>query len=75
MNCLECRLEGRQEPAIGICQSCGAGICRRPAIVVEQRIETTVPVCKTVVLPRSARSLLCATCRAAIKQPRLARTA
>ena len=75
MNCLECSLEGRQEPAIGICHSCSAGLCRRHAIVVERRIEIAVPVCKTVALPKSARSLLCATCHAAIEQPRLARTA
>jgi hypothetical protein len=75
MNCLECSLEGRQEPAIGICHSCSAGLCRRHAMLVEQRLEMAVPVSKKVTLPKTARLLLCATCHAAIEQPRLARTA
>ena len=75
MNCLECSMEDKQEPAIGICHSCGAGLCRQHAILVERQIEMMVPVCKRVSLPRSARGLLCATCRAAIEQPRLALTA
>ncbi len=27
MNCLDCAIAGRDVPAVGICQSCGGGVC------------------------------------------------
>jgi hypothetical protein len=37
MNCLDCAIEDRTMPAIGVCHSCGAGVCRSCA-----RLDTRV---------------------------------
>lgn len=39
MNCYDCAVEGRAEPAVGTCISCGAGVCRRHVRVEEQDVE------------------------------------
>ena len=33
MLCLDCNLVQMQEPAVGICVDCGAGVCRDHAVV------------------------------------------
>lgn len=68
MLCYECSTFGEDRPAVGLCHHCSAGLCTEHACVAADPITTTYPVSKTVVLPRQARQLLCATCLRALEQ-------
>ena len=68
MLCFECSKVGRNREAVGLCHHCSAGLCAGHACVAVDQITTTYPLCKTVVLPRRARQLLCATCLSALQQ-------
>jgi hypothetical protein len=39
VNCYDCAVEGRAEPAIGTCINCSAGVCRRHMHVEEREVE------------------------------------
>jgi hypothetical protein len=69
MNCYECKQNGSERDAIGLCRHCGAALCSEHAHVIADPITTTFPMLRTVVLPKHARLLLCATCKAALQQP------
>lgn len=75
MQCYECLQKGRTTQAIALCNYCSVALCAEHANVLPYYITTVVPVCKTVSLPKTARQILCGTCRSAIEQPRLARSA
>lgn len=71
MLCYECSKAGKHREAVGLCHSCSAGLCSDHACVAAQPVTATYPVFKAVVLPRSARQLLCATCLGALQQVRV----
>jgi hypothetical protein len=53
---------------VGLCHHCSAGLCAEHARAAADPVMTTYPLCKTVILPRQARLILCATCLAALQQ-------
>ncbi len=68
MLCYECSKTGKSREAVGLCHNCSAGLCSDHACVTAQPVTVTYPVCQTVVLPRRARQLLCATCLSALQR-------
>ena len=68
MLCYECSRTGTSREAVGLCHNCSAGLCSDHACVTAIPVMSTYPVCKIVVLPHSARQILCATCLAALQQ-------
>ena len=68
MNCYECRRQSSDRSAIGTCKHCGVALCAEHAHVIVDPI-ISHPMIRTVVLPKQARLLLCATCREALEQP------
>jgi hypothetical protein len=68
MLCYECFKAGKNREAVGLCHSCSAGLCSDHACVTALPVTTTYPVCKTVVLPRTARQFLCSPCLGAFQQ-------
>lgn len=65
MNCLDCHGTGRQEPAVGICNQCGAAVCAAHCEIQQQFLSCTKPVYRTVTIEPPVRRLLCGTCAAA----------
>ena len=70
MICFECERAGENRDAIGICHHCSAGLCSEHARTVDDPVTAVYAVCKTVVLPKRARMILCEICRAALEQAR-----
>ena len=70
MECYECLLAGRTRDAVGLCRHCNAALCVEHVCVVEDPVTGSVPLVRTVVLPKKARLLLCSTCKTALEQPR-----
>ena len=68
MLCFECSKAGKSREAVGLCHNCSAGLCSDHACITAMPVTSTYPVCKTIVLPRRARQLLCATCLSALRQ-------
>jgi hypothetical protein len=75
MICLECAQGGVQTPAVAICHSCSAALCLEHAEIVPQYLKVGAPGRKSLTLPIAARSILCRTCRTAVEQPRVLKTA
>ena len=69
MNCYECKQEGRDRNAIGLCKHCGVALCPEHAHVIEESISSRFEMLRRVALPVHARLVLCATCEAALEQP------
>lgn len=71
MLCYECSKLGKDRAAAGLCHHCSAGLCPDHACIVEDPITTTLPMTRTIALPRKARLFLCGTCFQALgqKQP------
>jgi hypothetical protein len=68
MLCYECFKAGKNREAVGLCHGCSAGLCSDHACVTALPVTTTYPICKTVVLPRTARQFLCSPCLGAFQQ-------
>jgi hypothetical protein len=68
MLCYECSKAGTNREAVGLCHHCSAALCTDHACVIKDPVTTTYPLARTVVLPRRARQLLCATCLDALQQ-------
>jgi hypothetical protein len=75
MYCMDCEGKGLHRTAVALCHSCSAALCLEHAEVLPKRLEMSVPVYNTVELPIAARLVLCSTCRRAIEQPHLLKTA
>ena len=75
MHCYECSQIGVAKEAIGICHHCSLGLCVDHARIETDPITTMVYVFQTQVLPKKARLLLCETCKEALAQPHLGKTA
>jgi len=68
MHCYECSKAGTNSEAVGLCHHCSAALCVDHACIVADPVTTTYPLNRTVVLPKSARMLLCGTCLQALRQ-------
>ena len=65
MNCFDCAIEDRSEPAVAVCTDCGAAVCLTHAHVTRRWLTTTMAINRTVPVQPPARALRCATCQAA----------
>jgi hypothetical protein len=68
MLCYECSKAGRHREAVDLCHNCSAALCGEHAFVTAVPITKMYPICKSVVLAKKARQLLCATCLGALRQ-------
>lgn len=69
MECFECVQSGVTREAVGLCHHCSAALCADHIIAVEDPLTVSHIMTPSVVLPKRARLLLCATCKAAMEQP------
>lgn len=74
MVCFDCARLGESREAVGLCHHCSAALCAEHARTVDDPVTATYTVCKTVVLPKRARLILCDLCRAALEQSHEANT-
>jgi hypothetical protein len=72
MLCYECSQMEANREAIGVCHHCSVGLCQEHASMVTDPVTMTALINRTVVLPKKARLLLCATCMRALQQERVA---
>ena len=70
MCCFECSQAGNRQEAVGICHHCSVGVCPQHSSIVTDPVTMTQLINRTVVLPVSARLLLCHVCLAAMEQNR-----
>lgn len=63
MHCLDCRTSGTNSTAVGICRSCGAGVCTAHARVEARSLRRGSPL--GVPVEAAARRVLCPVCAAA----------
>jgi hypothetical protein len=75
MRCFECFEEGKISDSVGFCHHCSAALCAEHAHVIVDPVTGHAPILREIVLPKSARVLLCSICRAALSQPNLERVA
>lgn len=75
MHCYECSQAGIARDAIGLCHHCSAGLCSGHACTVADPITAQYLIARTVILPKKARQLLCSTCKTALEQPHVYKTA
>ena len=66
MYCYDCQLEGRKEEAVGVCSSCGAGICAS-CVRLETRNHARTHTPGNPTHQWTTRTLNCRTCDATIK--------
>lgn len=59
MNCYDCAVEGRAEPALGTCSNCSAGVCRRHLQAGEQEVKLGSLGPR---IEEATRRLLCTSC-------------
>ena len=69
MECFECLQSGVTREAAGLCHHCSAALCADHIFAVEDSLTLRHVMAPSVVLPKRARILLCATCKAAMEQP------
>ena len=72
MICYECSQADSRHEAIGVCHHCSVGLCSEHAAMIADQVTMTALINRTVVLPKKARLLLCATCLTALQQERVA---
>ena len=65
MNCLDCADIGSPAPAVGICHSCGAGVCMDHARVHDHYLTRTEPIDQVIRIEPPARLIWCEACSAA----------
>lgn len=75
MRCFECFEAGKISDSVGFCHHCSVALCGEHAHVILDPIIGRAPILKEVVLPKSARILLCSICSAAMSQTNLERVA
>ena len=65
MRCFECFEAGKISDSVGFCHHCSAALCAEHAHVIVDPVTSHAPILKEIVLPKSARVLLCSICSAA----------
>ncbi|MFF3730731.1 DUF2180 family protein [Streptomyces sp. NPDC002476] len=63
MHCLDCRTTGTNSPTVGVCQSCGAGVCATHARIATRSVRRGSLIGTPA--EAQARSVLCPVCAAA----------
>jgi hypothetical protein len=66
MNCLECALQDRATPAVGLCHDCGAGVCLDHAAISERQLTRIMTIALEVAVEPPARMVRCGKCSAAV---------
>jgi hypothetical protein len=66
VNCIDCDIADQQQPAVGICNHCGSGVCGDHAVLISYHLMRTEPIGRKVPADPPARRLLCLTCAAAL---------
>ena len=65
MNCFTCDMEGKAEPAIGVCHVCGRAVCRKHLVIKHLPIRRKVASgmgFRVEVLPGKQSRILCLEC-------------
>jgi hypothetical protein len=65
MHCLDCLSVGKERDAVGVCHSCGAGVCFGHAAIVRVNLVRIGAILRQESVDPPAREVLCPTCRAA----------
>jgi hypothetical protein len=66
MNCFDCADINPPAPAaVGVCHSCGAGVCKDHAIVLDHYLTRTEPIDQVITIEPPARLIWCGVCFAA----------
>ena len=65
MNCLDCADNNPSTPAVGVCHSCGAGVCMDHAKVFDHYLTRTEPIDQVIRIEPPARLIWCGACSAA----------
>ncbi|MYW93763.1 DUF2180 family protein [Amycolatopsis rubida] len=66
MHCLDCVLEGQTRPAVGICTSCGAAVCRDCVRVGRHLTRHVTGFSSADLSATETRQLACPTCAGAL---------
>jgi hypothetical protein len=69
MECYQCLQAGITREAAGMCHHCFAALCPEHIFAVDDPMTLRHIMAPSSVLPKRARVLLCATCKAALEQP------
>lgn len=64
MNCLDCSLDDRTVPAVGVCSDCGAAVCSDHASIRLHHLTRVVPLNRLVLVEPPARVVRCLVCAA-----------
>ena len=72
MRCYECSQGEKVRDAVGPCHHCSVALCAEHAFMILDPVLGHAPMVKEIILPKSARMLMCGTCKAAMAQPHLA---
>jgi hypothetical protein len=67
VNCIDCDIADRRQPAVGTCHHCGSGVCSDHAVLISYRLLRTEPIGRKVPVDPPARQLRCLTCAAAFE--------
>ena len=68
MECYQCLQSGISREAVGLCHHCSAALCAEHIYAVEEPLMIKHLMVPATVLPKKARLMLCATCKAALDQ-------
>jgi hypothetical protein len=65
MNCYDCAIIGRDNPAVATCIGCGAGLCREHVVVGVHHLTRVAVINRVENVEPPARLMYCDTCAAA----------
>ena len=66
MRCLDCRINGRDRPAVGICTNCGAAVCEECVRIGRQEHTHTTGFSSAELSLTETRQLACPECAKAL---------
>ncbi|WP_188317019.1 DUF2180 family protein [Solihabitans fulvus] len=67
MNCLDCTGAGRPAPAVGVCVTCGAGVCASCAHVGSKIVRHAAGFTSAAVGETEIRTISCTPCYEALR--------
>ena len=62
MNCLDCTDSTVTTVAVAVCHSCGAGVCKDHAVVLDHYLTRTEPIDQVIRIEQPARLIWCGAC-------------